>query len=304
MSKPANQPYDCLIIGGGPAGLTAAIYLARYRRRVIVLDAGKSRAAWIPTSHNYPGFEDGIGGPELLARLAGQADQYGAELRRGEVTRLARNGKTFTATAEGKRVSAQRVLIATGIVDETPVLPGLRDAVYEGALRFCPICDGYEVAGERIALLGHIETAWRKAIFLRTYSKDVTLLCVDDPGDITEECRRELADAGVNFPQDRAVDIDRSGEKIVAVLESGKRLRFDVLYPALGCEVRSKLALKLGAKATENGNLLVNDCQLTSVKGLYAAGDVVSDLHQIAVALGHATIAATKIHNELERNLA
>jgi thioredoxin reductase (NADPH) len=78
MSKPANQPYDCLIIGGGPAGLTAAIYLARYRRRVIVLDAGKSRAAWIPTSHNYPGFEDGIGGPELLALLAGQADQYGA----------------------------------------------------------------------------------------------------------------------------------------------------------------------------------------------------------------------------------
>jgi thioredoxin reductase (NADPH) len=298
------KPYDCLIIGGGPAGLTAAIYLARYRRRVLVLDSGHSRAAWIPTSHNYPGFEDGIGGPDLLARLAEQADQYGAELRRGEVTKLARDGDLFVATAEGKQARARRVLLATGIVDETPLMPGLKDAVYEGALRFCPICDGYEAQNERIAVLGHVETAWRKAIFLRTYSKDVTLLCVDDPDDITPECREELKQAEVNFPRERATDVDRSGEKIAVLLESGKRETFDVLYPALGCEVRSRLALDLGAKATENGNLLVDDCQRTSVEGLYAAGDVVSDLHQISVGLGHAAIAATKIHNELERNLA
>ncbi len=299
-----DEGYDCLIVGGGPAGLTAAIYLARYRRRVLVLDAGQSRAAWIPTSHNYPGFEDGIGGPELLARLAEQADQYGAELRRGEVTKIAREGGGFVASAEGKKARAKRIIMATGIVDETPLMPGLKDAVYEGALRFCPICDAYEAQGERIAVLGHVDTAWRKAIFLRTYSEDVTLLCVDDPDDITEACRKELAEAKVQFPRDRAVDIDRSGEKIVAVLESGARKTFDVLYPALGCEVRSTLALDLGAKASDNGNLLVDDCQRTSVKGIYAAGDVVSDLHQISVGIGHAAIAATKIHNELERNLA
>jgi thioredoxin reductase (NADPH) len=298
------KPYDCLIIGGGPAGLTAAIYLARYRRRVLVLDSGNSRAAWIPTSHNYPGFEDGIGGRDLLARLAEQADQYGAELRRGEVTKLSRDGDLFVANAEGKQARARRVLLATGIVDETPLMPGLKDAVYEGALRFCPICDGYEAQDERIAVLGHVDTAWRKAIFLRTYSKDVTLLCVDDPDDITDECREELKQAKVNFPRERAADVDRSGEKIAVLLESGKRETFDVLYPALGCEVRSRLALDLGAKATKEGNLLVDDCQRTSVKGLYAAGDVVSDLHQISVGLGHAAIAATKIHNELERNLA
>lgn len=298
------KTYDCLIVGGGPAGLTAAIYLARYRRKVIVIDAGQSRAAWIPTSHNYPGFEAGIGGRDLLARLAEQADQYGAELRRGEVTKIEKDGDVFVATAEGKEACAKRVLIATGIVDEAPLMPGLKDAVYEGALRFCPICDGYEAQGESIAVLGHVETAWRKAIFLRTYSKDVTLLCIDDPGNITYECRQELTNAKVNFPHERAVDVDRSGEKIAVLLESGERRTFDVLYPALGCEVRSQLALDLGAKATGNGNLLVDDCQLTSVKGLYAAGDVVSDLHQISVGLGHAAIAATKIHNELERNLA
>ena len=296
--------YDCLIVGGGPAGLTAAIYLARYRRKVLVIDAGKSRAAWIPKSHNYPGFEDGISGKALLAKLREQAEEYGAELRSGEVKKLEEARGGFVATADGKTISARRVLMATGIVDETPALPGLRDAVYEGALRFCPICDGYEARDQNIAVLGHAETAWRKALFLRTYSRDVTFLCIDDPKDAPSECMKALTDANVAFPRGRATDIDRSGEKIVAVLETGERMTFDVLYPALGCEVRSTLATSLGAKANETGNLIVNDAQLTSVKGIYAAGDVVSDLHQISVGLGHATIAATKIHNELERNLA
>jgi len=296
--------YDCLIVGAGPAGLTAAIYLARYRRKVIVIDSGKSRAAWIPKTHNYPGFEDGISGKLLLSKLREQAGEYGAELRQGKVTKLEEARDGFVATADGKTIAARRVIMATGIVDETPSLPGLRDAVYEGSLRFCPICDGYEARDQKIAVLGHAETAWRKALFLRTYSKDVTFLCIDDPDDAPAECLKALHEANVAFPSECATDIDRNGEKIVAVLESGKRMEFDVLYPALGCEVRSGLVTKLGAKANETGNLLVNDCQLTSVKGIYAAGDVVSDLHQISVALGHATIAATKIHNELERNLA
>jgi len=299
-----QETYDCLIVGGGPAGLTAAIYLARYRRKVLVIDAGKSRAAWIPKSHNYPGFEDGISGEVLLSKLREQAEEYGAELRQGEVTELEEASDGFAATADGKTISAKRILMATGIVDETPALPGLRDAVYEGALRFCPICDGYEAQGERIAVLGHAETAWRKALFLRTYSRDVTFLCIDNPGDASEECMKALRDAKVVFPDECASDIDRSGEKIVAILDSGKRMEFDVLYPALGCEVRSQLATALGAKANETDNLIVNDCQLTSVQGIYAAGDVVSDLHQISVGIGHAAIAATKIHNELERNLA
>ena len=296
--------YDCLIVGGGPAGLTAAIYLARYRRKVLVIDAGKSRAAWIPKSHNYPGFEDGISGKALLAKLREQAEEYGAELRQGEVTKLEKSRDGFVATANGKAIDARRVLMATGIVDETPSLPGLHDAVYEGSLRFCPICDGYEARDQKIAVLGHAETAWRKALFLRTYSKDVTFLCIDDPDDAPAECMKSLREADVVFPGECAIDIDRSGEKIVTVLESGKRLEFDVLYPALGCDVRSKLAISLGAKTNDTGNLIVNDAQLTSVKGIYAAGDVVSDLHQISVGIGHAAIAATKIHNELEQNLA
>jgi thioredoxin reductase (NADPH) len=299
-----TDTHDCLIVGGGPAGLTAAIYLARYRRRVLVVDSGQSRAAWIPKTHNYPGFEDGISGKALLAKLREQAEEHGARFRQAEVTSLKRNGKGFSLRVKGETLRAKRVIMATGIIDETPELPGLREAVYEGALRFCPICDGYEVVDERIAVLGHAETGWRKAIFLRTYSKDVTFLCIDAQSDITAACKKELHKAQVNFPRDRAIDVERSGEKIAVLLESGARLEFDVLYPALGSDVRAEIALKLGAKANKTGNLIVNDAQQTSVPGLYAAGDVVSDLHQLSVAVGHAAIAATRIHNEIERNLA
>jgi thioredoxin reductase (NADPH) len=296
--------YDCLIVGGGPAGLTAAIYLARFRRRVLVVDSGQSRAAWIPKTHNYPGFEDGISGKALLKKLREQADDHGASCLNAEVTSLDKEGGGFAASVGEAVLRARRVIMATGIVDETPALPGLREAVYEGTLRFCPICDGYEARGQRIAVLGHAETAWRKAIFLRTYSRDVTFLSIDDPNRATAACNTELLSAGVKFPRDRAIDVDRSGKKIAVLLETGGRLEFDVLYPALGCEVRAGLILKLGAKANDTGNLIVNDAQHTSVSGIYAAGDVVSDLHQLSVAVGHAAVAATKIHNELERNLA
>src|SRR3954453_23039432 len=106
---------DCLIIGAGPAGLTAATYLARFRRRALVIDSGRSRASWIPVSHNVPGFPAGVEGPELLARMRVQAEQYGAEIRAGEVAALeAVPEGGFNVTAEGRSIRAERVLIATG----------------------------------------------------------------------------------------------------------------------------------------------------------------------------------------------
>ena len=107
---------DCLVIGGGPAGLTAAIYLARFRRRFLVVDAGASRASWIPVSHNHAGYPDGIAGTDLLARMRAQAERYGAEIIRGRVERLERPaGGGFTAVmADGSRHEAERVLLATG----------------------------------------------------------------------------------------------------------------------------------------------------------------------------------------------
>jgi len=141
---------DCLIVGGGPAGLTAAIYLARYRRDAVLVDEGVSRAKLIPASHNYPGFK-GIAGPDLLARLREQALLYGATLEHGRVTTLERGGEGgFIAQRSGRDISARTVLLATGLIDESPDIEGIGPDVYGGAVRFCPICDGYEATDRRI----------------------------------------------------------------------------------------------------------------------------------------------------------
>jgi thioredoxin reductase (NADPH) len=293
---------DCLIIGGGPAGLTAAIYLARFRRNVLVVDDGNSRAALIPESHNYPGFPAGISGRSLLGNLRKQAEEYGARLEQGRVEALVRDAGAFVARSGAQVWKARRVLLATGIIDESPDLPGLRDAVYRGALRYCPICDAYEAKDRRIGALGRVEIAGKKAMFLRTYSRDVVLLPIDEPTDMAPSIRDALNKAGIRFPNVPVIDIERDDDRIAALLANGERIEVDVLYPMLGCDVRSELATTLGARSNDIGCVHVDDRQRTSVDGLYAAGDVVTDLHQISVATGHAAIAATDIHNSLPRN--
>jgi thioredoxin reductase (NADPH) len=289
---------DCLIIGGGPAGLTAAIYLARYHRRIAVVDAGDSRAALIPESHNYPGFQ-GIAGPALLERLRSQARRYGAEVRQGTVTSLAREAGGFIAGSGTDTFRAHTVLMATGLIDKKPETEGLTDGVVHGAIRFCPICDGYEATDRRIGVLGPFETAAHKALFMRTYSRDVRLFATDRIG--AAELDGELAAAGIDVAG-IATRVDPSTEGVSVTVAGGKTHVLDVLYPALGCNVRPDLAVALGAKCSNVGTLGVDDHQRTTVDGLYGAGDVVADLHQLSVATGHAAIAATAIHNRLARN--
>lgn len=292
---------DCLIIGGGPAGLTAAIYLARYRRLTTVIDAGASRAALIPESHNYPGFH-GIAGPALLARLRTQAESFGASLTSGTVDALIREADgTFTASSGGRTLRSRSVLMATGLVDRQPDTEGLRDGIAHGSIRFCPICDGYEAMDKRIGVLGPFESAGNKALFLRTYSRDITLFATGSDSAAAPELRDRLRQAGIVLGgQPSAVAPD--GETVRVTAGDGKSYVLDALYPAMGSDVRSGLATKLGAACTAFGTLQVDDRQRTSVEGLYGAGDVVTDLHQLSVATGHAAIAATAIHNGLTRN--
>lgn len=290
----ASDRYDCLVIGGGPAGLTAALYLARFRRRVIVIDAANSRAASIPRSHNHPGFPDGITGEALLRILSEQAAQYGAILSKGTVLELARYGGGFQARATCGEVFASRVLMATGLEDHQPEATGLDTENGSNAVRYCPICDGFEATDKTIAVYGPADTAMGKAEFLRTYSKSVTLLPQSCAGGHPESADIEVLPAAPS-----RIDASENG---VHVEWRNGRARFDVFYPVLGCNVRSELAVALGAKTNETGCLTVNDKQQTTVEGLYAAGDVVSDLHQLVVAEGHAAIAATAIHNSLPPN--
>jgi thioredoxin reductase (NADPH) len=290
-----SHTLDCLIVGGGPAGLTAAIYLVRYRRTIKLVDAGESRAALIPESHNYPGFQ-GINGHALLARLREQAERYGAELVHGTVGELRREDAGFTAVYEDREIRARTVLLATGLVDAQPDTKGLREGIAHGAIRFCPICDGYEAIDRHIGVLGPLAHAGPKAVFLRTYSRNVVLFPTDLDGD-----QAKLTQAGVTIAA-RPRSVAPEGERVVVSTEDGQRHVVDMLYPAMGCTVRSQLATALGAHCNEVGSLQVDDHQRTSVDGLFGAGDVVTDLHQLSVATSHGAIAATAIHNRLPRN--
>ena len=296
-----DEPLDCLVIGGGPAGLSAAIYLARFRRRFLGVDAGASRASYIPLSHNHPGFPDGVAGEELLARMRRQAARYGAEVARGRVQALERRGDgAFVATtAGGEAFRARHVLLATGVEDIEPELPDLKDAVRRGLVRHCPICDGYEVIDQKVGVIGHGESGLGEALFLRTYTADLTLLTLGQAMDLDEGQRRAADEAGIRVAGDPVSRVVLEGDRIAALEIDGDEHRFDTLYSALGCRVRSGLARDLGAACNEIGSLKVDEHQRTSVPGLYAAGDVVASLNQIGVAMGQAEVAATAIHNAL-----
>jgi thioredoxin reductase (NADPH) len=290
---------DCVVIGGGPAGLLAAVYLGRYRRSVRVMDAGESRAAKIPESHNYPGFF-GIAGPELLQRLNAQASQYGVDLISGRVTSLRKRGESFVVTCSGSDVSARDILLATGLVDHCPTIEGRPADCPSEVVRFCPICDGYEAIDRRVGVLGDIKAGGKKALFLRTYTKDVLLFLTDETEN--RKWEEKLTKGAVRIVRDIHQVREVKGNAVTVETRQGEIHKLDALYPALGCTVHSDLATLLGATSTENGNLKVDDHQRTSINGLYAAGDVVTDLHQLSVAFGHAAIAATDIHNRLPPN--
>lgn len=291
---------DCLIVGAGPAGLTAAIYLARFRRSLALYDAGHSRASYIPRTRNYPGFPDGISGDELLERLRDQAARYGAQVTRGLVRDARREGGLFVATAGDARIEARSMLIATGVVDKEPEMPNLREAIERGCIRLCAVCDGHEVIGHEVAVFGKAQDSVGHAIFMRTFTTHVTLLVPrgDDPP--RDEDREKLRGAGIALQESpvSAMRMDSAGRAAVK-LEDGAELVFDTVYPTLGSRVRSELAVALGARCNGEGDIIVDARQKTTVDGLYAAGDVVAALNQLAVAAGHAAVAATAIHNSL-----
>ncbi|NNM72738.1 NAD(P)/FAD-dependent oxidoreductase [Enterovirga aerilata] len=307
MTRPDSPELDCLVVGAGPAGLAAALYLARFNRRFLLVDSGDPRAAWIPTSHNIPFFADGISGRDILGSQREHVGRYGGRILAGNVTAIEKSGGCFSAEIEpeaGSRrtVRARRVLLATGARDVEPDLPDLPDAVRRGLVRYCPICDGYEAAGKRIGVIGYGDRGLGEAVFVaRTYSRDVTLLTLGQGMDLDADERRRIAEHGIKVVHEPIASLDIEGDRIAATrTRSGHEHRFEVLYSALGLKPRSELAVALGAEHDETGALLVDDHNRTSVAGLYAAGGVVRGLDQVVVALGHAAIAATDIHNRCE----
>ena len=239
----------------------------------------------------------------LLERMAAQARKYGAQIVPGTVTSLKRDADcAFTAEVEGAPIRARTVLMATGVVDMEPELPNLSQAIRRGLVRHCSICDGYEVIGHRVGILGRGDSGLREALFLRTYTEDITLLSLGQPMDLSPEELSKAASAGIVLIEEPVVSVEVDDDRIASLtLHGGLCKPFDSIYSIMGNTVRSELAEQLGAKLDDKDCIVTDEHQASSIDGLYAAGDVVRSLDQISVAMGEAAIAATSIHNRLPR---
>ena len=241
--------HDCLIVGAGPAGLTAAIYLARFHLDVAIVDSGQSRAATIPCSHNQAGFPDGIAGTELLARMRQQAARYGAHVRHGRIDALKRENDGFVASGT-ETVRARSVLLATGVTNRRPAMPAdLHDAALaQGRLRYCPICDGYEVTDRSVAVIGTGDHGIKEATFLRSYTASVSLFAADGAHALSDADRTCLNGIGVRVIDGPTCDFALTPDGLSFRSSVGREV-FESVYPALGSDIHSGLAAQLGPTA-------------------------------------------------------
>ena len=298
-----DMDYDCLVIGGGPAGLTAAIYLTRFHLAIKVVDAGKSRASWIPCTHNHAGYPEGISGQELIDRMKEQAQKYGASIETGRVTRLDRIEGGFQAEWGSGSVTARTVLLATGVKNRRPPMDeDLHDeALAQGLIRYCPICDGYEVTDKKVGVIGDDSHGVAEAVFIRGFTSDVTLIAPDsEHRKLGAQDWDRLEEMGIETVDGPCAAVAIDGKCITVETPAGP-LTFDSVYPALGSDVHSELAKMVEADLAEGGCIKVDDHQRSSVPGLYAAGDVVIGLDQISHAMGEGGVAATTIRNDIAK---
>ena len=293
---------DCLIVGGGPAGLTAAIYLARFHLDILVVDSGKSRASLIPCTRNLSGFADGIKGTELLLRMRDQACKYGAKIKSEFVTRLERDPGTGLLRANwgSGEATARTVLMATGVTNRRPPIDEKLhdDALARGLVRYCPICDGYEVTDKRVGVIGSDSHGVAEALFLRSYTADVTLIAPDKALRLKPEDNEKLKNAGIECVDGPAQAVAIPDGCIVVDTADG-HYTFDTIYSALGSDTHVQLAQMVGAELSSDDCIIVDAHMRTTVSGLYAVGDVVIGLDQISHAMGQGGVAATTIRNDL-----
>lgn len=244
---------DALVIGGGPAGLTAALYLARFHLSVVLVDAGNSRAAMIPRSHNLPFWPEGISGVDLLRRMREQVLAYPVETVDGNVEDLHRLPAGFEARAEGSFILVKAVIIATGVRNRAPSLAERdhADALQRGLLRYCPICDGYEVTAKQVAIVGEGDHLYAEAKFLRSYTRSVAI-CSESGALVSPMQRQALEAIDIEVIDDR-VDQYFPRDCFMDLQFRGVPRRFDTVYAAFGSNVRSILAANVGADVNSEG---------------------------------------------------
>ena len=292
MTDGPTAPYDAVVVGGGPAGLSAATWLTRYRRSVVVLDSGEYRNRWVHRSHGYLGA-DPQDPMRMLERAREDLGRYDAvHLRRERATavRTDHDGR-FVVTTEGGELAALRLVLATGVVDQFPEVDGFLDHYGTSAFH-CPTCDGYEARDRRVVVLGWSEHVASFALGLLDWAAELTVVTEDRPFEGAERHRAALARHGVALIEDDAVAFEGERGDLQAVrLDSGVRVPADLVFFSIAHHPRTDLAVQLGCALTPEGCLVVDEEGCTTVPGVYAAGDVTPGIQLAAVAAGKGTVA-------------
>jgi len=296
---PKAEAREVVIVGGGIAGLSAAIYLGRAQRDVLVIDSQKSMARWEPDVQNYFGFPDGIAGEELLSRGEKQAQRYGMEFAEDEITAVRREGELFYLTGREGEYEGRRLLMATGIYHLPPKIEGV-DECLGHSMFFCKDCDGVRVAGKTILIYGWNDEAVEYALAMLLYSPVVGLVLDGHKPVWGARHQSWIHEYAIPVYPSRIAGVERDCSQLQALtFEDEAKVEVDALFTTRGDVYLNRLARGLGATVDEEGQIIVDRCMATNVKGLYAAGCVTPANCQMIIAAGEGAKAAQAINRDL-----
>jgi thioredoxin reductase (NADPH) len=291
----ANNEYEVLVVGGGPAGLSAALYLARYARTVALFDAGQGRSTWHQINHNYLGFPGGVPARRLRELGRQQLDEYEhVSVLEHKVEAFRRDGDMFVAESQAGEWRGRAVILCTGVIDHYPHFE--RWDEYVGRSMFwCITCDGYGCRGARVVVAGNKDFSASEALQLQRFTDKLTVLTDSMECEISETFQERLRRAGIPLIHDKIADvIGHDGQFEAIRTRGGRRIELDQLFSQQGATPQTKLAEDLGVQCSPNGYIETDVEQKTNVPGVYAAGDVTRmHSHQITTAVHEGGQAAS-----------
>ena len=297
--KRKRKLWDVIIVGGGCAGLSAALYLGRAMRSVLVVDSGKSLALWEPDVQNYFAFPEGISGEKLIQRGVAHAKKYKTKIVRDEISGARKIGKDFSLRGKKSSYRAKRVLLATGVFHIPPDIPHVKQCLGH-SMFFCKDCDGYRNQDKRIAIVGQNNEAVEYALGMLCYACCVVITTNGKKPSWDKRHSEWISEYEIPVYHSPICGVKhKKGFLKSLTFENGRCVAIDALFTTRGDIIHNKLGKALGAKLDAAGQIVVDNCMRTSVQGLYAAGCVTPANCQMIIAAGDGATAAQSINRDL-----